>query len=250
MVRGVSGFRLPPDNSQRLPGDSSKASPAVGLSLESSARPAAMRNGAQAKVDRMPGGASICPGKHDGTKSKKSAADRCLKWLIGEMEKSPQRRPMPKEKYCEQAQELFSGLSERSSSRRGRRLSKVPARRGQSTVGQNPRAEIPALLIRTINLREVLFAELSLMLRIANERRRNIMSATSFTVDPDAALNQNQAAEFLGVSGRTLEAWRVRGGGPRYCKIGRAVRYQRGELVSFLEKHRTSSTTESDARGR
>ena len=67
------------------------------------------------------------------------------------------------------------------------------------------------------------------------------------TVDPDAAFNENQAAEFLGVSTRTLQAWRVRGGGPRYCKIGRAVRYRRRELVSFQDTNTVSSTAEADS---
>jgi hypothetical protein len=67
--------------------------------------------------------------------------------------------------------------------------------------------------------------------------------------DPDYAINENQAAEFLGVSVRTLQAWRVRGGGPPYVKIGRAVRYQRRTLVNFQEQHTVSSTTEADAKG-
>ena len=40
------------------------------------------------------------------------------------------------------------------------------------------------------------------------------MQSTSAAADLDAALNETQAAEFLGVSVRTLQAWRVRGGGP------------------------------------
>lgn len=71
--------------------------------------------------------------------------------------------------------------------------------------------------------------------------------ATSIAGDLDAALNENQAGEYLGVSVRTLQAWRVRGGGPRYVKIGRAVRYQRRELVAFQQSHTVSSTTEADA---
>src|SRR5262245_38424398 len=54
--------------------------------------------------------------------------------------------------------------------------------------------------------------------------------------DPDAALKENQAAKLLGVSPRTLQAWRLRGGGPPYLKIGRAVRYQRKVLVAFLRR--------------
>jgi hypothetical protein len=75
------------------------------------------------------------------------------------------------------------------------------------------------------------------------------MPSTLFADDPDSALTENQAAEFLGLSVRTLQAWRVRGGGPRYCKLGRAVRYQRGELVAFQRAHTVSSTTEADAKG-
>ena len=66
--------------------------------------------------------------------------------------------------------------------------------------------------------------------------------------DPDAALNENQAAEFLGQSVRTLQAWRVRGGGPTFVKIGRSVRYRRRVLVEFLERNSVNSTTEADAR--
>jgi hypothetical protein len=66
--------------------------------------------------------------------------------------------------------------------------------------------------------------------------------------DLDAALNENQAAEFLGVSVRTLQAWRVRGGGPPYVKIGRAVRYQRRALLLFQEQHTVTSTSEVSAR--
>jgi hypothetical protein len=74
----------------------------------------------------------------------------------------------------------------------------------------------------------------------------NIMQIPSIAADLDAALNEIQAAQLLGVSVRTLQAWRVRGGGPRYCKIGRAVRYQRRELVSFQEAHTVCSTSEAD----
>jgi predicted DNA-binding transcriptional regulator AlpA len=76
------------------------------------------------------------------------------------------------------------------------------------------------------------------------------MQATPVTTaDPDAALNENQAAEFLGVSVRTLQAWRVRGGGPPYVKIGRSVRYQRRALIAFQQEHTVTSTTDAGAKG-
>ena len=74
------------------------------------------------------------------------------------------------------------------------------------------------------------------------------MLATPISHDFDSALTENQAALLLGVSTCTLQAWRVRGGGPPYVKIGRAVRYQRRALVTFQERHTVTSTTEASAR--
>ncbi|MDP3383075.1 MAG: helix-turn-helix domain-containing protein [Phenylobacterium sp.] len=45
-----------------------------------------------------------------------------------------------------------------------------------------------------------------------------------------------EAAAFLGVSPRTLEDWRLRGGGPRFRKMRRAVRYHPADLISFADQ--------------
>ena len=55
--------------------------------------------------------------------------------------------------------------------------------------------------------------------------------------------NTIAAADYLLVQPCTLEAWRCRGGGPFYLKIGRAVRYTEPDLIEFLEKSRTNSTS-------
>lgn len=46
----------------------------------------------------------------------------------------------------------------------------------------------------------------------------------------------SEAAKYLGVSKSTLEAWRVRGGGPVFLKYGnKAVRYRQPDLDAFQE---------------
>jgi len=56
-------------------------------------------------------------------------------------------------------------------------------------------------------------------------------------------LNETQAAELLGVSVRTLQAWRVRGGGPVFVKLGRSVRYRPDDLESWISSRRVASTS-------
>lgn len=48
-------------------------------------------------------------------------------------------------------------------------------------------------------------------------------------------LTTGQAAAYLGTSPRTLEDWRLRGGGPVYRKVGRRlVRYDAADLERFV----------------
>jgi hypothetical protein len=51
-----------------------------------------------------------------------------------------------------------------------------------------------------------------------------------------ALLTTQQASVFLSVSPRTLEDWRLRGGGPLFRRIGRRlVRYALNDLNAFIE---------------
>jgi hypothetical protein len=58
-------------------------------------------------------------------------------------------------------------------------------------------------------------------------------------------LNTRNAAAYLGegVSHRTLEAYRVRGGGPVYSKLGKRVVYDVVDLEAWLASKRRQSTT-------
>ena len=62
--------------------------------------------------------------------------------------------------------------------------------------------------------------------------------------DPEAMLLPVEAAAVLGVSPRTLESWRTRGGGCPFVKIGtRSVRYPRGVLLAWAADRQRQSTS-------
>lgn len=49
-------------------------------------------------------------------------------------------------------------------------------------------------------------------------------------------LSTKEAGDWLGVSPRTLEDWRLRGDGPLFRKLGRRlVRYCMDDLAAFLQ---------------
>jgi Helix-turn-helix domain len=50
-------------------------------------------------------------------------------------------------------------------------------------------------------------------------------------------LSEEQVAERWMVSVKTLQGWRVRGGGPKFIKLGRVVRYSELDLEEFLAVH-------------
>ncbi len=60
---------------------------------------------------------------------------------------------------------------------------------------------------------------------------------------PGALLTEVQAADFLNVSPRTLQTWRLRGGGPSFVKMGKSVRYRSVDLDAFICKKLANSTS-------
>jgi len=57
-------------------------------------------------------------------------------------------------------------------------------------------------------------------------------------------LTEKQAAERLNLSHRTLQRWRVTGQGPRYTKLGAAVRYPEDEIARFQTDGLRCSTSQ------
>jgi len=58
-------------------------------------------------------------------------------------------------------------------------------------------------------------------------------------------LDTKGAAQLLGVSPRTLEGWRVRGGGPVFRSFGRIVRYERESLITWAASRSRRSTSDA-----
>ena len=73
-------------------------------------------------------------------------------------------------------------------------------------------------------------------------------SSPSSPISP--LLTERQVARILGVSVRTVQGWRLRGGGPRYYKLGRSVRYSRSDVEEFLRRQLRRSTSRSTVVGK
>lgn len=68
---------------------------------------------------------------------------------------------------------------------------------------------------------------------------------TSTKASPIARLNTEQEeAARLNVSRRTLQAWRVRGEGPPFVKLGRAVRYSPADVDHWIETRSRRHTSD------
>lgn len=61
----------------------------------------------------------------------------------------------------------------------------------------------------------------------------------------DALINEREAAKFVCLSVRTLQALRVRGGGSRYVRVSaRCIRYRRRDLIAWAESMTRVSTSD------
>jgi len=63
----------------------------------------------------------------------------------------------------------------------------------------------------------------------------------------DRLVCEKEAANVLSLSPRTLQGWRVRGGGPQFIKFGtKAVRYRLSEILTFIERRTRSNTSSGE----
>lgn len=59
-------------------------------------------------------------------------------------------------------------------------------------------------------------------------------------------VDTREAAAIVGLTPSTLVTFRSRGGGPPYCKIGRAVRYRVADLRAWRDAKLVRSTLETE----
>ena len=67
--------------------------------------------------------------------------------------------------------------------------------------------------------------------------------------DTTRALTEREVAELLGLSVATLRAWRHRGKGPRFLRLGRSVRYLPSDLDDFVRASAVDTTSISSSEG-
>ena len=71
------------------------------------------------------------------------------------------------------------------------------------------------------------------MTNILNERHN----------EPRRLLNEREVADWLNLSERTLQGWRLRGEGPAFEKLGRSVRYSPASVEAWIVERERCSTS-------
>jgi len=76
------------------------------------------------------------------------------------------------------------------------------------------------------------------------------VSNTSGAIDSTrrtTARTERQVAEQLGLSVATLRAWRHRGKGPRFLRLGRSVRYLPADVDEFVRASAVDTRSDSSS---
>ncbi len=62
--------------------------------------------------------------------------------------------------------------------------------------------------------------------------------------DPEQLLIEMEAAKLLKLTPRCLQAWRCKGGGPKFIRISRrCIRYRRVDLLQWIGERECTSTS-------
>ncbi|KKD57579.1 transcriptional regulator [Stenotrophomonas maltophilia] len=80
----------------------------------------------------------------------------------------------------------------------------------------------------------------------ATRSLRPAAAAVAAPVQPQRYLTNDEAAEYLRLSPRTLEKQRVIGGGPKFRKFGRRVMYAVSDLDAWADQRSYEATSDPD----
>ncbi|MFP6559224.1 helix-turn-helix domain-containing protein [Paraburkholderia sp. B3] len=75
---------------------------------------------------------------------------------------------------------------------------------------------------------------------------RPAAAAVTTPAQPQRYLTNDEAAEYLRLSPRTLEKQRVIGGGPKFRKFGRRVMYAVADLDTWADQHSFEATSDPE----
>lgn len=80
-----------------------------------------------------------------------------------------------------------------------------------------------------------------------NADKKEIKIKNNFSeIEPDRHIDEKRAAEYLGISYKTLQGYRVKGGGPEFVKIGKkTVRYKFSDLQKWTENKKKKNTSQN-----
>jgi hypothetical protein len=65
--------------------------------------------------------------------------------------------------------------------------------------------------------------------------------------ETDRLVDEREAASILDIKPQTMSVWRLKGCGPAFHKIGRAVKYRLSDLASYIDSRRCENTAQADA---
>lgn len=83
-------------------------------------------------------------------------------------------------------------------------------------------------------------------MRPAPLRPQAAPAATTQPTQPSRYLTNDEAADYLRLSPRTLEKQRVIGGGPRFRKFGRRVMYSVADLDAWADARSFEATSDPE----
>lgn len=60
-------------------------------------------------------------------------------------------------------------------------------------------------------------------------------------------LTEVEVGQMLGLASETLRTWRARGKGPRFAKLGDAVRYDEDDVKAWVEQRKSPKVDEVES---